>query len=67
MDSVLRSVAVDFAARIAGLIALSARAGRVALDAVVPPVCVSCREPVSEPHTLCAACWAKLGWIDRPY
>lgn len=67
MDSVLRSAAVDFAARIAGLIALSARAGRVALDAVVPPVCVSCREPVSEPHTLCAACWAKLGWIDRPF
>jgi ComF family protein len=46
---------------------LGRRAARAALDAVVPPTCPACREQVSAPGALCAACWSKLSWIDRPW
>jgi ComF family protein len=42
-------------------------AARAALDAVVPPTCPACREQVSAPGALCASCWSKLSWIDRPW
>lgn len=37
------------------------------LDLVLPPVCMACRTPVAEPHAVCAACWARLRPIERPY
>src|SRR5215218_4385652 len=40
---------------------------RVALDLALPPLCPSCREPVGDALGLCAACWAKLSPITRPY
>jgi ComF family protein len=41
--------------------------GRLAFDAVVPPVCVACHAPAGEPDMLCPTCWAKAEFIERPY
>ncbi len=41
--------------------------GRGLLDLVLPPVCMACKTPVATPHGLCAACWASLRPIERPY
>ena len=41
-------------------------AARLALDALLPPQCLSCAELVSEPGALCAACWARLRFIATP-
>jgi len=41
-------------------------AARLALDIALPTLCVSCREPV-DGEGVCAACWAKLSFIERPY
>jgi ComF family protein len=42
------------------------RGVRAALDVVFPPLCLSCRVRLSEPHALCSACWSGLGFIDGP-
>ncbi|MVT78828.1 ComF family protein [Bradyrhizobium cajani] len=42
------------------------RAARLALDNPRPPRGVSCREPV-DGEGVCAACWARLSFIERPY
>src|ERR1700754_822966 len=39
---------------------------RLALDIALPSLCVSCREPV-DGEGVCAACWAKLSFIEPPY
>src|SRR5438309_312557 len=39
---------------------------QLALDIALPTLCVSCREPV-DGEGVCAACWAKLSFIERPY
>ena len=36
----------------------------VALDLLFPPLCVACRARVSEPHSLCAACWSDVSFIE---
>jgi ComF family protein len=41
-------------------------AGRLVLDAALPPLCPACRDPVAEPGGLCPACWAKLSFIAPP-
>lgn len=43
-----------------------ARTARLALDIALPTLCVSCREPV-DGEGVCAACWAKLSFIEPPY
>ncbi|WGR71900.1 MULTISPECIES: ComF family protein [unclassified Bradyrhizobium] len=53
------------AAWMAGRHALS-RAARLALDIALPTLCVSCREPV-DGEGVCAACWSRLSFIERPY
>jgi ComF family protein len=40
---------------------------RQALDAALPPLCPSCREPLGDGVGLCAACWSKLSFIAPPY
>lgn len=42
-------------------------AARLALDALLPPQCLSCAELVSEPGALCASCWAGLRFIAAPH
>ena len=35
--------------------------------ALFPPVCPGCRRQVSEPGTLCGACWSGLRFFERPW
>lgn len=44
-----------------------AHAGRTVLDAVLPPLCLSCSEIVETPGGLCAACWPGFAFIAPPY
>lgn len=50
-----------------GLTHLCAVAGRIVLDAVLPPLCLSCSEIVELPGGLCAACWRDFSFIAPPY
>jgi ComF family protein len=36
------------------------------LDVALPTLCVACREPVNG-EGVCAECWSKLSFIERPY
>ena len=42
------------------------RFGRLALDTVLPPRCLACRQTVAETGALCATCWAALSFISAP-
>ena len=42
------------------------RVAKLALDIALPTLCVSCREPV-DGEGVCAACWSRLSFIERPY
>lgn len=39
---------------------------RTALDAVLPPQCLSCAVEVETSGALCPACWAKVMWLGPP-
>src|SRR5918998_6448221 len=46
----------------------AARQPRHALLALLsPPTCIACQAATAEPHALCAACWAGIRFIERPY
>lgn len=45
---------------------LTRRAGRVALDLILPPLCLKCRNPVGEPQSVCAPCWSELRFLSAP-
>lgn len=40
---------------------------QLALNFALPPLCPSCREPLSDGAGLCAPCWSKLSLIEPPY
>ena len=42
------------------------KAGRVVLDTILPPLCLKCREPVSQPHAICGACWREIRFLSAP-
>ncbi len=42
------------------------RAARLALDLVLPPLCLACRKPVGEPGALCPECWGAIRFIGPP-
>ena len=42
-------------------------AGTTLLDVLYPPHCMACRTAIQGPRGLCAACWASLRLIERPY
>ncbi len=42
------------------------RVGRLALDALVPPLCLACDNPVSDPGQFCVACFAAVHIIAPP-
>jgi ComF family protein len=54
------STAPAFAGRLAA-------AGRVALDALLPPRCLSCGVITGAEAALCARCWNRLAFIETPY
>ena len=47
--------------------ALTRRGVSAVLDALFPPLCVSCRARLSEPHSLCASCWSAISFIEEPF
>lgn len=53
------------------LFARMAKFGRAALgvvlDAALPPLCASCRTPLSDVGGLCPACWSHVSFIAPPY
>lgn len=44
-----------------------AYAGRTLVGLVYPPGCIACGSATGEPHTLCAACWRGMRFVERPY
>jgi ComF family protein len=40
---------------------------RAALDAVLPPLCASCRAPLADAGGLCPACWARVSFLAPPW
>lgn len=46
---------------------LTRAAARVALDLVLPPLCLKCRAPVGEPQSVCATCWNELRFLSAPH
>ena len=40
--------------------------GRSILNVLYPPLCIACREQVSEPGSLCPECWRTLHFLDGP-
>jgi ComF family protein len=40
---------------------------RAALDAVLPPLCGSCRAPIADAGGLCPACWAQVSFLAPPW
>jgi ComF family protein len=42
-------------------------AGRLVLDAALPPLCPACRRPVADDGGLCPDCWSQLSFITPPY
>jgi ComF family protein len=38
----------------------------LALDAIMPPLCLSCAVRIDRPGKLCAGCWSQLSFIDEP-
>lgn len=43
------------------------RAARAALDAILPPQCLSCKAATNEPGTLCAPCWRAIQFLAPPF
>jgi len=44
-----------------------AGAARTIVDLVLPPTCLACRKPVGAAGGLCPDCWARMGFIERPF
>jgi predicted amidophosphoribosyltransferase len=42
-------------------------AGRLAVGVVYPPTCIACGGATGDPHSLCAACWSRMRFIERPF
>ncbi len=42
------------------------RITEAALDALLPPQCLSCRTPVDRQGSLCATCWSEIDFITDP-
>ncbi|MGH6886399.1 MAG: ComF family protein [Geminicoccales bacterium] len=42
------------------------RAGRLLLDALLPPLCLACRAAVGAPGSLCGDCWSGLDFLGAP-
>ena len=45
---------------------VAAGAARMVADFLLPPQCLSCRERVMEPASLCPRCWGKLSFLTEP-
>ncbi len=59
----------DFLRRTAAVRAMPVLRGlaHAALDTAFPPACLNCRESTGASGSLCAACWAQVRFIERPF
>jgi ComF family protein len=64
-ESPSRSIATHLRDALGTCHAAWRHAVRLALDIALPTLCVACREPV-DGEGVCAECWAKLSFIERP-
>jgi ComF family protein len=48
------------------LFAAAKLAGRTILDLLYPPLCLTCRSPISEPRALCPVCWKQITFFEGP-
>jgi ComF family protein len=67
MQDVAEAGTSPFRRWLAGMRRWQADGLEAATRLVYPPVCVSCQHATSEPHALCPACWAGMGFITRPF
>ncbi|MCB1543585.1 MAG: ComF family protein [Rhodoblastus sp.] len=49
------------------LMHVARKAAARALDIVYPPVCIACRRAASGHFGLCADCWTKMRFIEKPW
>jgi predicted amidophosphoribosyltransferase len=61
LSSLLRNAAVDRA------LPLWRSLARATADTVFPPACLNCRQSTGAMGSLCAACWAQVRFIERPF
>ncbi len=61
LSNLLRNAAVDRA------LPLLRGLARAAADTVFPPACLNCRQSTGVMGSLCAACWAQVRFIERPF
>ncbi|NJR13214.1 MAG: ComF family protein [Phyllobacteriaceae bacterium] len=47
--------------------ALAQGGSRLVADALFPPACAACGRHVADPGALCAHCWPKVRFIEKPY
>jgi ComF family protein len=57
---------MDAAKEGAAALRLTRHAARRLVDLVYPPLCTACGTRVDEAHSLCAACWRKISFLDGP-
>lgn len=57
---------LDRSAPLTSLVGRARGLVRGALDALLPPLCLSCSALVSEPGALCATCWPKVSFLGAP-
>lgn len=50
----------------AGLTRRIRGAGRLMLDAILPPLCLRCQGRVSDPHSICSECWKGIRFLGAP-
>ena len=50
----------------AAILGFGRRLGKAALDALLPPLCLSCQAVVDQPGAVCPSCWAKLSFLGAP-
>ena len=48
---------------VTGSARITGRGVRTVLNVLFPPLCMSCRSRVFEPHSLCASCWSTVSFI----
>lgn len=53
--------------RLQKLRALGSRAAQHVLELVYPASCIACRRATAQTHVLCAQCWSRMPFIERPY
>jgi ComF family protein len=61
-----RSLTAHMRAAAGAIRSMCGQIGKLALDIALPTLCIACREPV-DGEGVCAACWGKLSFIERPY